>query len=786
MTNLKRITKNYREAGAVNGLVNISTALDEKYFSTKSGGMFSMVQLGGVDYEGLDPAQIDMHCRMFESASRSFDSYRIYQYMVKSDCGPVSGTLYPAKPVLNQAVQSRSAQFNSRKTLMADIQLYMAVAEDQPAKRSRSLMEALSLHDRMSNDFRGQRQACEKLEQKLNSFAVQMSGSLNPVAMNKQEQFAFFRHMLNLDPRKTGVRLKDDLFVDFQLCGSAIECHQSHLRVGDRFVKILTLKDPPPHTISNMLRSLLEIPAEFIVASEWKPEANDHVLRAINSKQRHFHNKKHSPMAAIGGNSTNSSDYLVDDSSVAMVRAFGECLTEIEVHGNVFGTFSMTILLHDLDYDRLQRSVGQCLKVFAAFDSQLIEETYNSLNAYQALLPGGHAFNHRRIWLSNTNYADLSFLFRLDIGEKFNKHLGEEHLALLETNHGSPYFFNFHYGDVAHALMVGSSGSGKSFALNFFITHAQKYDPQVFIFEIGGSYRTITSKFGGTYLPLAASNWRFTINPFQSPPKPENLQFLLQLILVLASSNGYAPTAEDEKDIFNQIKSLYEIAPAQRKLSTLVNILGRRLRVELEKWVRPGPYGELFDNAEDTLTFSKFQAFDFEGLKDSPMLEPFLFSVLHRASATILDTTSPRAFKMFVMDEVWRFVQNPTIRAYILDAVRTWRKKNASIILATQSVEDLNQSQLLGVLVENCPTKLFLANPGMDQNVYRSVFHLTETEAQLVANLTPKRQLLLKRPDVTKVLNLEVSPEEHLLYATSASSPENPESQMMPQNNNKE
>ena len=104
------------------------------------------------------------------------------------------------------------------------------------------------------------------------------------------------------------------------------------------------------------------------------------------------------------------------------------------------------------------------------------------------------------------------------------------------------------------------------------------------------------------------------------------------LVLLLAESNGYHPTADDEKDLFEQIKNLYAIEPALRLLSTLVSILGRPLRRELQKWVHPGPYASLFDNAQDSLTFSRFQTFDFEGLAKSAMLEPLLFYILHRAS----------------------------------------------------------------------------------------------------------------------------------------------------------
>ena len=116
----------------------------------------------------------------------------------------------------------------------------------------------------------------------------------------------------------------------------------------------------------------------------------------------------------------------------------------------------------------------------------------------------------------NTNYADISFLFTHHNGEPWNRHLDREYLALFETNHGTPYFFNLHAGDIAHSLILGATGSGKSFLLNFLLTHLQKYDPFTCIFDLGGSYEATTQLFGGAYVRVGIDRPGFTINPFRS------------------------------------------------------------------------------------------------------------------------------------------------------------------------------------------------------------------------------------------------------------------------------
>ena len=137
----------------------------------------------------------------------------------------------------------------------------------------------------------------------------------------------------------------------------------------------------------------------------------------------------------------------------------------------------------------VERACADFYKVFSVHDAQLYEERYNLLNAYLATVPGNFPLNLRYMHITNANYADYSFLFTLHGGDPVNSHLKKEYLAVLETNHRTPYFFNLHHRDVAHTVILGRTGSGKSFLLNFLITNLQKYDPFTFIFDLRGTVR---------------------------------------------------------------------------------------------------------------------------------------------------------------------------------------------------------------------------------------------------------------------------------------------------------
>jgi type IV secretion system protein VirB4 len=456
---------------------------------------------------------------------------------------------------------------------------------------------------------------------------------------------------------------------------------------------------------------------------------------------------------------------LLDDTKESQVRELGKGIEEIELRGNYFGQFSLTVVIYDRDLAVVERAAAAFYKVFSVHDAQLYDERYNLLNAFLAAVPGNYAFNLRYLYLLNTNYADLSFLFTLHSGSVKNHQLRSEYLAVLETNHGTPYFLNLHYRDVAHSMILGRTGSGKSFLINFLITNLQKYDPHTFIFDLGGSFESLTRLFAGSYLRVGTESSDFTINPFCLAPTKPNLDFLTLFVRVLLGNSVGRLDPATERALYEQIENLYSLDPALRTLDVLANTLPRNLSDALAKWTRGGQFGFLFDTPEYTVSFSCFKCFYFQKMSRYPeLLEPLLFYILHRANEVILNRELSATFKAFFIDEAWVFLRNLSIQQYVTEALKTWRKHNAAIILSTQSLDELKRSELLDVIIESCATKIFLANPDMDQELYRRQFRLNDTEVELIAGLLPKKQFLIKTPELAKVANLNVDKRSYWLY----------------------
>src|SRR5260370_899177 len=375
---------------------------------------------------------------------------------------------------------------------------------------------------------------------------------------------------------------------------------------------------------------------------------------------------------------TNPRDVLVDESKQADIDNLGDCLRALG-DGQSLGDFSLTIVLYGDSKQMLDHLAGELGRVFTNADGNLFVESYNQLNAYFATIPGNYALNLRRLSLLNSNYADLSFLFTILPGEKHNSYLKAEYLAVLETDNSTPYYLNLHNGEVAHQLILGMTGSGKSYLANFVLQNAQKYAPQTYIFDIGGSFGSLTQNFGGSYLNVGQDARDFTINPFSLAPTKENLQFLFSLFRVLAEGNEqrYRLDFKEERRLWDAIERMYVLEPEQRTVSNFANILGE-LQERLHRWTQGGQYGFVFDNNEDTLSFSRFQTFNFTGWGDAPdVLEPLLFYVLHRASNEITDPQQLGTFKIFLLDEAWLSINHETIPTHTLHPQNTCRNHHA-------------------------------------------------------------------------------------------------------------
>jgi type IV secretion system protein VirB4 len=778
---MSRILRDYSDAGGLNTLLAPWGFVEEATLLTKAGHLAQSYAVRGIDVDALTHPERHAHAHRMEAALRALDERcRVYQYLVKRNADAFVAPPCP-EPIAREAATRRAAYLNARRSDLYRLELFMVLVYEPPARARvstslsnlrRSPRDAvrswLSTSQALHMVETELDAAVEALAHKAELFETQLV-DFGLARMSRQETFRLLRRLVNYDAAVVDASMANPpaVHVDYFMGDSAVECHRDHLMVGRRTVKVLSMKEAPGQTHADALGDLFEIPGEFIACLEWQRIPSDRMRRDVQTRRRHFFNQRVSLVNYVTPGEARTEDMLVDESASAMVRQLGDALTDIEVNGHVFGNCSLTLVLHGEDLRGVEHQAAQAAKALSLHDGAFIDETYNLLNAWLSIVPGNGARNLRRLPVLETHAADLSFLFTIDAGAPDSALLAGP-VATLESPHHTPFDYHLHVEDVGHTLVLGATGSGKSFLLNFLITSAQQFDPFTIVLDLGHSYRKLTELLHGRYVELGLRQNAVTINPFSLDPTPEHLHFLHAFVRVLLEGDdGYRLSDAEDREVYEAVENLYALQRSQRRLFTVANLLPRGLAARMQKWVDGGRYADLFDNVEDTLTFDRLQVFDFEAMRSFPtLLEPLLFYVLHRVNERVLGDDASR-LTLCVMDEAWRLIQHPTLRAYVQEALKTWRKRNAAMVLSTQAVEDFASVDLLRTVVEGCPTKLLLANPALDRSKYAEFFQLNEMELDLLAALAPRSQLLLKRPQLTKVLTLSVDPKSYWIYTNT-------------------
>ena len=560
--------------------------------------------------------------------------------------------------------------------------------------------------------------------------------------------------------------------MNWRLAVSELEAERRYLRLDGEPVILYSLLSPPGAARANLLNDLYCLDARMTIALEWRPWGLDSARRKIRSAQRHYFSKRYS-MAAHMQETEGTAAAMADSAAAAESDRLGDALVELETDGIAYGDVSISIALHG-DLEKTERLDGDIRRIFAAHDAKAIREGYGQLPAWFSRLPAQPRKRQvRSVFMSAGAAACLAPIFGPPRGNPYSPHLDRESMAVLETRWKTPYYYDLFHGDVGHTLVLGATGAGKSFMLNFLLVQALRYAPRVLILDLGGSYRWLTSFLGGGYLELSpgdsAEGSGFRLRPFSLPAGERTYQFLTGWVARLLRIGGWQASATDPSEIRSRVEDLYAFAPERRTLGGLARSLPSKMWPALSRWTGEGAWGRYFDNPaiEADLELQDWQVIDLAGAAEhEDLCEAALFYLLERMRLALEDPSETARVKLMVVDEAWRYLQDPAVLSYLAEAAKTWRKKNAALIVATQSAVDVTGTAGAEALLESMPTKLFLANPELPGKAAET-FRLNPSEVNTIRGLIPKRELYLRRPEAAGVLRLEVDPQSYWLYTSS-------------------
>ena len=757
---------------------------DNRTCLTRGGQLLSLGRLTAKVADGQTAAQLDRVLDRWQRALSNLDERtRFYFYFLRR---PVGTEPAPegAGEIASLAAARRSRFLNSR---VSDIRTCVAWSTDARLKRAAASaktgwkgvlgqLPGLRQWTSWRELSRGEAYFHAEIEAVADRFRQQVDSSrtllddLTPIRiLAPHEASAFLSELINRPGTPWNGFTGSGL--NWRLAVSELEAERRHLRLDGEDVVLYSLLSPPVQGHANLLAELYRLDATLTVSLEWRRQTQLAARKKIRSAQRHYFAKRFSLMAHM--QEKESTDAALEDSAAtAEVRRLDDALVELDADGIAYGEVSLTVALHG-DLSDLERMDGEVRRIFDTHDAKVIREGYGQLPAWFCRLPGQPpARQARTVPASSGAAACLAPLYGPPVGQALSKHLAQPSLAVLETRWKTPYHYDLFAGDVGHTLVLGATGAGKSFLLNFLLVQALRYNPRILILDLGGSYRWLTRFLGGGYLHLSPGEdggTTFRLRPFGLPPTRRTFQFLAGWLTRLLRIGGYQTTGEDLSEIRKRVEDLYQLPPERRSFGTLVPTTPATMWPALDRWHGQGAWAPCFDNpaVEEDLKLSDWQVIDLAGAAEhEDLCEAALFYLLERMRLALEDPAETTRVKLMVVDEAWRYLRDPAVLAYLAEAAKTWRKKNAALVMATQSAVDVTGTPGAEALLESMPTKLFLANPDLPDSA-AAAFRLNEEETDLVRMLIPKRELYLRRPAESGILRLDVDPESYWIYTSS-------------------
>ena len=170
------------------------------------------------------------------------------------------------------------------------------------------------------------------------------------------------------------------------------------------------------------------------------------------------------------------------------------------------------------------------------------------------------------------------------------------------------------------------------------------------------------------------------------------------------------------------------------------------MQAALQHFTLGGPLGQLLDAEADGLGGRNFLTFETEHLLqlDEKAVLPVLL-YLFRQIEKRLDG-SPT---LVILDEAWTYLKHDLFRERMRDWLKTLRKLNGVVVMATQQLSDILNSEISDVIVEACPTKILLPNAESKSPNSRAFYErlgLNERELDIIQTSIPKKHYYVISP----------------------------------------
>ena len=396
-------------------------------------------------------------------------------------------------------------------------------------------------------------------------------------------------------------------------------------------------------------------------------------------------------------------------------------------------------------------------------------ETDNATEAFLGSLPGHTVPNVRRPPVHTDNLADLLPLTGVWTGSMTNPSslYPRNSPALMQcaTTGASPFWLNLLCGELGHTLLFGPTRAGKSTLLQMFKLQALRY-PGVSIwdFDKGRSGLATTKATGGLHYDIAADG-SLGLCPLSILQTEADVAWAEEWVAICFElQHGERPTTGDRDAIHKAMERLRVSSAGQSLTHFVAEVQSTRVRDAMGHYTLEFAVGKLLDAERDDLTEGLRQTFEIDEVMSmgDRNLIPVLLYLFRRFERSLRGQPA-----YLILDEAWVMFGHSVFRNRIVAWLKGLAKLNCCVVMATQSLSDAHRSGLLDVLMESCPTKIFLANSeaangGTDDLpgpvTFYKAFGLNDTQIDIILEATPKRHYYVVQPDGCRLIDLQLGP----------------------------
>jgi type IV secretion system protein VirB4 len=544
-------------------------------------------------------------------------------------------------------------------------------------------------------------------------------------------------------------------------------------RLGAAHLRVLTINGFPTATTPGILDDLNRLAFPY----RWSTRAilldKTDATKLLTRIRRQWFAKRKSIAAILKEVVTNEASALVDTDAANKAADADMALQELgaDYAGQAYVTATVTVW--DADPRTADEKLRLVEKVIQGRDFTAMSETINAVDAWLGSLPGHVYANVRQPPISTLNLAHMIPLSAVWAGPERDEHFGAPPLLYGKTEGSTPFRFSLHVGDVGHTLVVGPTGAGKSVLLALIALQFRRYpDAQVFTFDFGGSIRAAALAMGGDWHDLggsltdgAASS--VSLQPLARVHETHERAWAADWVTAILAREGVTITPEVKEHLWTALTSLASAPIPERTLTGLAVLLqSNDLKQALRPYCVGGAYGRLLDAEGEQLGEAAVQAFETEGLIGGGAAPAVLAYLFHR----IGDRLDGRP-TLLIVDEGWLALDDEGFAAQLREWLKTLRKKNASVVFATQSLADIDGSAIAPAIIESCQTRLLLPNERAIEpqitTIYRR-FGLNDRQIEILSRATPKRDYYCQSRRGNRLFELGLSEVALALCAASS------------------